>query len=772
MLKKLAILVGCLIGAFVIAAIVVPMVVDVDKFRPQIVKAANDNLNGELKLGKLNLSLWGGLRVKIESVALTLAGAEKPLLATDSAYVNVPFWSLLTFHPRATIVLEAPQVEVIKDTDGKMNVMKLMKDPAASASTAAAAERATAEAEKGAAPGGAVAIPAIVANASLGVRITKGNFTYVDRLAKGNYAIQGVELDARNLGLKDTMKIALELPVKGSSPEMKLDGLVTAKANVTPIMSGGAVSSASGDLFVDATKLAFALSKGTVQKTAKMPMTLALDFDGTENDLRIKKAEAKFHEIVVNLKGVVTMKPEQAVKVDVQSSDIPLASLADIVPMLKEYELGGTARLLANADGPVAKIAAKGEFNVKGGKANYPALLKGPVNFEMKSSFTENTFDLAGLAVTGPGSDMALKGTVKNFAAPQFNFALNGKQIDVDKLVKMGEKKTAALPLPALIETAHAAPPAAGVNPMLAMAKNPMLTGMAGVFTVDLDKLLASGATIHDIKARATLKNLVVNLESASLKTFEGLVNAKANADLKTAGLNYSTSGSVKGLSAQNALASFFPKFKNTLEGKVNANWNLRGAAFPETVRMRSLDGTVNVSAENGNLRSIDIQESLAGVMEKVPFLKGKSPPKFDEGFQVMRADLKFAGGVIDANPIEIIGKGRSLTIKGKSKIQENLEQDTYVDVYDPHQLLPKEISNGKDVAVALHITGPISSPQTDYGYTVSRLAKAAIKNEGQKAIQKGLQKILGGNGGGQQTGEAPKGGDAVKDALKKFKIF
>ena len=251
-------------------------------------------------------------------------------------------------------------------------------------------------------------------------------------------------------------------------------------------------------------------------------------------------------------------------------------------------------------------------------------------------------------------------------------------------------------------------------------------------------------------------------------------MNAKANADLKSAGLGFSTNGTLKGLSAKNALTTMFPKFKDTLEGKANANWNISGAAYPEAARMRSLAGTLNLDVEEGSLKSVNVQDSIAGAMEKVPFLKGKSAPKLDEGFQSMKAEVRLAGGVIDANPVEIIGKGRGLTIKGKSRIEENLNQDTYLDVYDPHQLLPKEISNGKDIAIALHITGPISAPVTDYGYTASRLAKNAIQNEGQKAVAKGLQKILGGkaSGGGDSGGGTATGGDAVKDVLKKIKLF
>jgi hypothetical protein len=254
---------------------------------------------------------------------------------------------------------------------------------------------------------------------------------------------------------------------------------------------------------------------------------------------------------------------------------------------------------------------------------------------------------------------------------------------------------------------------------------------------------------------------MVLTVEELSLKAFEGTMNAKATAVLKSAGLNFTTAGTVKGLNAKAAISTYVPKFQNTLEGKMNANWSLSGNAFPQTAIQRSLGGNVSVTAENGRLRSIDMQESIKGILSKISFLKNQSIPNVDENFKSMRADLKFAGGVIDANPLEIIGTDKGLTMKGKSKIQENLTQETFVDVYDPNHLLPKEISNGKDAAMQLHVTGPISSPQTDYGYTVGRLAKNVMKNQGTDMLTNGLKKALGGKSGVSS--------DAIGGALKKL---
>ena len=67
-MKKLGRRIGLLLGLFAIifvgAALIVPLVVDVDKYRPQIQEATNQKINGSLELGKLKLSLWGQIRIE------------------------------------------------------------------------------------------------------------------------------------------------------------------------------------------------------------------------------------------------------------------------------------------------------------------------------------------------------------------------------------------------------------------------------------------------------------------------------------------------------------------------------------------------------------------------------------------------------------------------------------------------------------------------------------------------------------------------------------
>lgn len=610
-------------------------------------------------------------------------------------------------------------------------------------------------------------------------------------MAGAKYLIDGVDLRIENLGFRQTIKLAVEMPIKGSSATMQLDGAIEAHGHITPIFSDTTFRSASALIEVDATKLSFSVNHGMAVKTAKMPLTMTMDFEGSQNDVHIKNLDAVFAELALNAKGVVKLQPQQSVQMKIHAGQLKLAGLEAIVPMLKEYQLGGIAGLDVGVDGPVATLAIKGALEVRGGKASYPQMLKGPVGFDVKSEFTEKSLRLTNLQLSGPGLSADVKGTVEDLNAPRFAFTMNGKEIDIDKLLKSepAARKSASFFVSGFLPEAEAATqhkagksakmpaakkqsikldePAAtsGANPLLGLAKKPMVANASGTITANISKLVAKGAAITDVSARVALKNLVLTIEELSLKAFDGVLTAKATAVLKSAGLNFNTTGTLKGLNSKAAISTFVPKFGNTLEGKMNANWSLSGIAFPQSAILHQLNGTMSITAENGQLHSIDMQDSIKGILSKVPFMKGQSVPNVDQNFKSMRADLKFAGGVIDANPLEIVGDQKGLTVKGKSKIQENLTQDTYVDVYDPNRLLPKEISNGKDAAMQIHVTGLLSSPQTDYGYTVGRLAKNVVKNQGVEAITNGLNKALGGSG----NGKGPISSDTIGGALKKL---
>src|ERR1700743_2406912 len=97
-MKKLGIVLGALVVLVLVAMMIIPMVVDVDKYRPQIVSAVDEHINGKVELGKLSLSLWGQVRVDVAGVKVTDLN-QRAILSVNDAYIPIPLFPILTGSP-------------------------------------------------------------------------------------------------------------------------------------------------------------------------------------------------------------------------------------------------------------------------------------------------------------------------------------------------------------------------------------------------------------------------------------------------------------------------------------------------------------------------------------------------------------------------------------------------------------------------------------------------------------------------------------------------
>jgi uncharacterized protein involved in outer membrane biogenesis len=786
-MKKVLWILGGLFFAFIVAIVSIPLFVDVDQYRPVIVAQANQRINGKLELGKLKLSLWGSIKIHADSIKLTVNGFPTPMVDTQQFHLEIPYLSLLS-SPQVIAVLDQPKISIVKELNGKMNAMELMKVPGAAgaqaepvkpleqvvvldsvSTTSAAADKkhlvkkplvpsaaappvapvapvapvvVAAPPPPAAPPGEPTKVPAIVANARLGLRINNGDLDFTDKIAKANYQVIGLDVDAKNLGLGSTMNITVKAPVKGASPTMTFEGPITADIELKPTLVANSVKSVSGKVDFDATKLKVEMNGGLFHKTDSMPLTMHAQFEGSESETLLRALDLQFTDFKIHGKGRVTMQPMTA-KIDISTDagTIKLEKIQTFVPMVAAYDLKGVANLNADVDWKPEALHANGDLSVNDGSFFMKDMLKAPMAFMLKSSFTENSLTISRAGITAPDSDVELDGTVKNFLAPQFSFAIRGKSFDVDKVLVLPAPGAApAKTTYNFIPTAYAeAPPGATVNPMMQLAKNPMILGAGGLITAQIGKIIVYGANLEAVNARVTLEHLLMKIADAGLKAFGGTVKTSGEFDLKTLGLNYHSQGTVANVSAKDAFTTYMPKYKNTLEGTVDANWNVSGTAFPAASRIHNVKGTAKLSARDGAVKSVDFQDSITNAVAKIPFLKGQKV-QVDNGFKTLTASLTLDSGVVKIDPVEIYPRNQGLVIKGKSTIQENLDQETYLDVYDPQNQLPHELHGaaGKPV-LPLHITGQISNPHTDYGYTLQRVGMTAGQNVAKDQVMKAL---------------------------------
>jgi len=139
-------IIGIIVGALIVIAIALPLFIDVNMFRPQIESNLSAALGRPVKIGNLKLSIIGGsVSADDLSIGDDPAFSKQPFVSAKALDVGVELMPLIfskSLHV-TDLVIDQPQVALIKNTAGKWNFSSLGGKPEAAAQSPAAAEKAT-----------------------------------------------------------------------------------------------------------------------------------------------------------------------------------------------------------------------------------------------------------------------------------------------------------------------------------------------------------------------------------------------------------------------------------------------------------------------------------------------------------------------------------------------------------------------------------------------------------------------------------------------------
>ena len=428
-MKKILIILGTLVFLAIVAVIVTPMIVDVDQYRPQAVRAADEKLNGKLELGHLKLSLWGSIRVEIDGLNLTDAKGAKVVSVKD-AFVSIPWSSIFGGSPLLTFNMNNPEIRVTKDASGKMNVTTLMKtaDAPVGGPSAGAAKPGAASAMK---------LPAIVTNARLGVDIQNALFYYKDEVSKSETTMKNLNLRVKDLSLSRTTDVEVSgLFQSAEGNVLKVSGPFKITLHATPRVEGGEFRGLAADMDANFDDIEIQAAQAFYKKkgiTAQMKG--AIDF--SKDALTISKLSANFFNAEIDMSGkIANLQGDPNVDFSIQSNTIPLGPWNELIPMLKDYSLSGSASFDAKANGAASKIQYSGDLAVKDLKAKSPMLKSEPVvNISLKVVTDKVERMLATLKA--PGNDLTIEGSVTSFTQPKIDLRVTSNSLDLDQLVNL-----------------------------------------------------------------------------------------------------------------------------------------------------------------------------------------------------------------------------------------------------------------------------------------------------------------------------------------------
>lgn len=773
--KKLAIVMAVVLAVFVGIAIIVPLMVDVDKYRPQIVQMADEHLNGKLELGKLSLSLWG--QVRIEAAGMKLSDAQgRPTVTVKDAFFHLPLMSFLSGSPVLTFKMQKPEVNVIKDKDGKLNVANLVKptQPAPGASPTPGASPSP-QPKVGEQPS-KVTLPAIATRARMGVEFRDANVNYKDEVGGMTTQVKDLNLVVRNISLTHTMELEMwadldtAMTQKGKTT-MTVKGPARLTGKATPQLVEGNFEQAVAELKANLDDLVITMP-GLFEKKKGVAANAEGVFKYSAKEARIEKLDIRFFNAEVMVSGAVsnisqsTPPASPIVDVAVRSNEIALQPWSELVPMLKDYQLGGTADFNASVSGPSDKLNYQGTFNLKDVTAKAPKLKAQP-NINAVVKIATDQIESFNLTMKAPGNDLRISGKLVSFLKPALTATVTSTGMDLDQLIEFPppKSKVAAAKGEGKVEGKVAGAPAATpsgkpedydalLNPL---RETPIAAAASAVVDADIKMLKAYNVRMTDIKARKTFRNLTASIDHFSMNLWGGSVKANGSANLKPKAPVYRFSSEAGGLDLQQAVTSQFELLKNTIVGKASFKMSGEGESFnPEPAKL-NLKAKGNMKVENAKFATIDvgkmvsdaISKSVGSLAEKIPQIKGKMlniQTNRETRYALISSDFAIAGGKFSAP---------NFTAKAAPNQGIDLKGDTTVGLVDYSLAANWEVidtfnfSHARDLSVEqsgvkvehilaegnnpvkfpVHVGGTVFQPKYSYTEVPTYLGKVAMAN-------------------------------------------
>lgn len=724
LLKKIGIGIGVFLGLLIAIAVIVPLVVDVDKYRPQIVTLANQQINGSLELGKLSLSLWGQIRVEVDGVKLKDRQGHE-LVAVKNAYFHIPFLPILSGSPVLTFKMKQPTVKVVKNRAGKLNLMSLMKEKEAPApGTAPSTPVTPPPAATPTASGNAPAIPAIAARARLGIELADALVTYQDEATALSTQVKDFNLMLKDISLSHPTELEVwaDLDTQlGKTFRLKGPARLTGKAQ--PELRDGKVDHVSLSLNLDMDSVEMA-APGVFEKKKGMATHAEIALVGSEKEVKLEKFSFQFFNAKVDAHGTITNlastsgSSSPVVNMDVKSNEIEFKPWVELVPMLKEFELGGAARLEAGARGPTDKLGYTANLAFSNLTAKAPKLKAQPKLDGVIHVMTDQV-DKILVTFRAPGNDLKIQGKLVSFSKPRLSLDVTSPGMDLDQLIEFPPpaaapaKGTAAPAAPTASAPAtsgsKSAAPAQDFDALLApLRENKMLGDFVADLSIGMKLIKAKGVRVTDIGCKMSFKDLAAGIDQCGLKVFSGSINANMHLQMKPKTPTYQFGTQVAGLDLGQAVASQMALFKDTLTGKANFSMTGQGASFNPDPAIANLNAKGNMKVDQASFTTIDVMKMVAETLnktanqlgDKVPALKGKSFGNLPSGgskYEFISSDFTIAGSKFTApNFYAKAAANQGIDLKGDVAVGiKDYSLSTNWDVIDTYNL-----THAKDITV------------------------------------------------------------------------
>ncbi len=263
--------VAALAGVVALAVLLVILLVPVDRYRAEIERRVDERITGKLTLGKLTLGWWGQIRVAVDGLELADAQGHA-IVSTHQVYLVVPVLGIIGGAPELTLRLDKPEINLVRDRAGRLNVAALIRQTAPPA-----AARPSAPATPPAPPA-SPALPGLLANARFSFKMSGARIHYIDEASGQTTELRDFEVAIRDLARNRPCGVDIRGAVDTRTASgLTVRGPIRFSSRSQVVESGAQITAVAGGLRLDLGGLEVA-SAATVYKKGGTALSAETEF--------------------------------------------------------------------------------------------------------------------------------------------------------------------------------------------------------------------------------------------------------------------------------------------------------------------------------------------------------------------------------------------------------------------------------------------------------------------------------------------------------------
>jgi AsmA protein len=394
----------------------------------------------------------------------------------------------------------------------------------------------------------------------------------------------------------------------------------------------------------------------------------------------------------------------------------------------------GVLTLDVKAQGPIKNLSAlnfTGAGKISNATLKMPSLTK-PLQIRNSDiRFSQNSASLQNIALTLGQTNAAGTITLKNFEAPQVQFALNADKVNVAELQQIFAA-TPAQPAKRAENFWRLVPQANAQT----KAEPSMLTKMTGGGTVAIGVIQYDDLLLNNARANVILDRGVIRMNPVTADVYGGKENGTITIDMRPAQPVYAVNLKTEKVDA-NKLISSVSDVKQTIYGMLASNVNASFSSSSSTSIARSLNGNMAINLTNGKLMNLDLLHELASVGKFVG--NGFGPPKGFTDLVQLTGNFDVKNGLAQTNNLKAVIDGGTLAAAGLVNLADqslNLHVTAVLNKAISQQVGGTQVggfmntalsNNQGELVLPVIVTGSFQHPQV--APDVQQIAKMKLDN-------------------------------------------